>query len=166
MANALPNSSWKHMAGTGAGQFGVADISGAATLDGTLSISLIGGFIPSLGDSFEVMTFSSRAGEFSKIEGQGVGGGTGLRFIPNYSTDCLVLEVVATVPPDFDEDGNVDDVDFAHFEACFSGPTVAYTGDCSNADFDTDNDVDQTDFGVFQRCYSGENNPADPDCAN
>jgi hypothetical protein len=70
------------------------------------------------------------------------------------------------VPPDFDRDGDVDLDDFAVFRACFSGPAVAYTGDCAKADFDHNGNVDQADFGIFQRCYSGANNPANPNCAN
>jgi hypothetical protein len=36
-----------------------------ATLDGTLDVSLIGGFIPVDGDSFTIMTFPSRTGTFA-----------------------------------------------------------------------------------------------------
>jgi hypothetical protein len=61
---------------------------------------------------------------------------------------------------DYDRDGDVDLDDFAAFQACFSGPAVAYTGDCAKADLDTDSDVDQDDFGVFQRRYSGADRPA------
>ena len=77
-----------------------------------------------------------------------------------------VIPECPAVPADYDGDCDVDHADFAHFEACFSGPTVLYAGDCSDASFDSDNDVDHKDFGIFQRCYSGENYPADPDCAD
>ena len=38
-----------------------------ATLSGTLDLDLINGFQPALGDSFTVMTFGSRAGDFANI---------------------------------------------------------------------------------------------------
>jgi len=43
------------------------NIAGQATLNGTLELSLINGFVPAPGDSFTVMTFGSRSGTFSQI---------------------------------------------------------------------------------------------------
>lgn len=64
---------------------------------------------------------------------------------------------------DFNDDGNVDQDDFAFFQQCISGPSVPHDGSeiCQYADFDGDGDVDLEDFGVFQRCYGV---PADPSC--
>lgn len=57
---------------------------------------------------------------------------------------------------DFDEDGDVDDRDFEHFQFCMSGPGIAPgQAGCGNADFDKDGDVDQDDFGVFQLSMTG-----------
>jgi hypothetical protein len=53
---------------TGFDQFTVA---GRATLDGTLNVTLTGGFVPNPGDSFKVMTFASRSGEFATLNGNG-----------------------------------------------------------------------------------------------
>jgi len=86
------------------------------------------------------------------------------------------------VPPgpqaDFDCDRDVDNDDFDVFEACATGPGVAYdlvsspegcpltasADDYIAADFDGDRDVDQIDFGIFQRCYSGADVPQSPEC--
>ena len=54
-------------------QFDKLDIVGGATLGGTLSLSLINGFSPSLGDSFQVLTFGSRTGQFATINGLAIG---------------------------------------------------------------------------------------------
>ncbi|NLE59425.1 MAG: hypothetical protein GX616_13770 [Planctomycetes bacterium] len=103
--------------------------------------------------------------------------------------DMGAYEFVGSTPVhitgDFDDDCDVDgdggDLDV--FEACATGPGVAYnpaalpepepgctlTPDDNGhvtADSDKDGDVDQIDFGVFQRCYSGENVPANRSCAN
>ncbi len=67
------------------------------------------------------------------------------------------------VRPDFNMDGFVNTDDWDVFEACASGPSVSYSGDCAKADFDVDGDVDQADFAVFQRCYSGDQ-PARSGC--
>ncbi len=46
-------------------------ISGTATLSGALNISLINGFTPNPGDSFQIMTFGSRSGTFTTINAPG-----------------------------------------------------------------------------------------------
>jgi len=57
---------------------------------------------------------------------------------------------------DFDRDGDVDQSDFGHFQACLTGADAAQNDPaCRNALLDNDSDVDQADFGLFQRCYSG-----------
>jgi hypothetical protein len=69
---------------------------------------------------------------------------------------------------DLNQNGYVDQADFAMFDSCRSGPAVPHNGSetCQRADLDGDGDMDQSDFGIFQRCYSGEGNLADPNCAN
>ena len=59
---------------------------------------------------------------------------------------------------DFDKDGDVDLIDFSHFQACFNGPNQppAQSG-CTDADLDDDTDVDLNDFTVFQGCFNGPN---------
>jgi hypothetical protein len=71
----------------------------------------------------------------------------------------------ATPQADFDRDGDVDQSDFGHFQACYSGPgRPQMDPDCFDARLDVDADVDLYDFGVFQACLSGVNVRADPDC--
>ncbi|MHC4671502.1 MAG: fibronectin type III domain-containing protein [Planctomycetota bacterium] len=60
-------------------------------------------------------------------------------------------------PGDFDEDRDVDQEDFGHLQACFSGDTRPYELGCDDADLHTDGDVDQDDFIVFKSCMSGAN---------
>ncbi len=70
------------------------------------------------------------------------------------------------VPPDLDQDCDVDAADLAVFEACLSGPGVLYDTGCGVADFNLDSDVDQADFGRMQGCLSGEDVTPDPTCMN
>lgn len=51
-------------------------VSGAATLDGTLNVSLINSFSPAKGDSFRVITFGSTSGSFATTSGLNLGGGS------------------------------------------------------------------------------------------
>jgi len=65
---------------------------------------------------------------------------------------------------DADIDGDVDQDDFAKFQACYSGSGNSVTGDCICSDDDGDTDVDDDDFTAFQACASGPNVPANPAC--
>jgi hypothetical protein len=62
--------------GTGAGQFGVLNIGGAATLGGTLNVTLSGGFVPVAGNAFKIMTFTDVTGgsDFLNKNGLSQGG--------------------------------------------------------------------------------------------
>lgn len=67
-------------------------VSQAAALSGTLAINLVNSYEPDLGDTFEIMTFSSRSGIFSSVDGLTIGNGK--RFEVIYGPTNLVLEVV------------------------------------------------------------------------
>lgn len=51
-------------AGTGTGHYDQLNVSGKATLGGTLQLALYGGFKPTDGQTFDVLTFGSVAGKF------------------------------------------------------------------------------------------------------
>ena len=66
---------------------------------------------------------------------------------------------------DFDADGDVDQSDFGHFQACLTGSTIPqWELTCLDARLDGDEDVDQNDFGILQACFSEANQLADPGC--
>ena len=77
----------------GGSSSGQLNVSGAATLDGTLTISLADGFIPNLGDTFQIVSFASRTGQFATINGLNIGGG--LAFQADYSATGLTLTTVS-----------------------------------------------------------------------
>ncbi len=54
--------------GTGVGQYSVLDVAGTATLDGTVNLDFLNGFMPG---SFNFLEFSSLVGDFSSIEVDG-----------------------------------------------------------------------------------------------
>jgi hypothetical protein len=69
-------------------------------------------------------------------------------------------------PGDFNLDNDVDQEDYGHFQACFSGSAIPAGPGCSNADLDVDTDVDQNDFTLFMNCWSGPNVPNNLNCLN
>jgi hypothetical protein len=73
-------------------------VTGQATLDGTLAISLIGGFSPLVGDSFQVLTFGSATGQFAAITGTNLGSGRLL--VPTYNATDLTLTVAQMLQVD------------------------------------------------------------------
>ena len=52
---------------------------------------------------------------------------------------------------DLDGDCDVDEDDYALFEACLSGPDIPTLPGCAATDLDGDGDTDMSDFGIFQR---------------
>ena len=70
---------------------------GTATLGGTLSASLINGFVPTDGDSFTLMTFTSRSGVFSSTSLPPPGGG--LQWNLSYGATSVVLGLGQAILP-------------------------------------------------------------------
>lgn len=78
------------LAGTTAGAtYDQLVILGPATLDGALNVTLLNGFVPALGDRFEVMRFDSRSGTFPV--GNGLRISDQIILSPLYSGTNLVL---------------------------------------------------------------------------
>ncbi|MFN8491312.1 MAG: carboxypeptidase regulatory-like domain-containing protein [Caldilineaceae bacterium] len=76
-----------------AGGFDQLNVTGAATLSGTLAISLTNGFQPNIGATFTIMTFGSHTGVFTQTNGLSIGNGT--HFLVTYNNTNVVLQVVA-----------------------------------------------------------------------
>jgi hypothetical protein len=69
--------------------FDQLSVYGTATLDGTVNISLFNGFVPTLGDGFQVLTFGAVTGDFATYNGLDLGGG--LSLAPVYDSNSLTL---------------------------------------------------------------------------
>jgi hypothetical protein len=74
---------------TAGSQFGQVAVGGAATLGGTLAVSLINGFTPQVGNSFPILTFGSQSGEFAAYSGLNFAAGQTFRTV--YGTGNLSL---------------------------------------------------------------------------
>lgn len=66
-------------------------VDGNALLGGTLAINLLNGFVPTLGETFDLIHFASHTGEFTSLDVSDLGGG--LFFMQAYSDHGLQLTV-------------------------------------------------------------------------
>jgi autotransporter-associated beta strand protein/parallel beta-helix repeat protein len=84
----------------GAAQYDALAVSGAATLGGTLDVSLPGGFTPAYPQTFTVLTFGSKAGDFTTETLPSLGGGVSLQadYLPPASPTNLTLALVYPPP--------------------------------------------------------------------
>lgn len=77
------------------------------------------------------------------------------------------VDLVNVLPPPGDMDGDFDSDmnDYALFQACLSGASVAQTApECEPAKFDVDGDVDAADLSLFIGCMTGPAIPVDANC--
>ena len=84
-------------------QFDQLTVSGTATLAGTLNLSLINGYMPSAGNSFQIITCGTRCGTFGTVTGTTQGSRT---LTPAYNSGNVTIQVtMAPVQPEEDEPG-------------------------------------------------------------
>ncbi len=93
-------------------QFDRLNVVGTATLAGALNISLLNGFTPTLGSSFQIIAATGGiVGTFSSTSFPAIGGGRGWNVV--YSTGGVSLQVVSiSVPGDYNNNGVVDAADY------------------------------------------------------
>jgi hypothetical protein len=81
----------------------------------------------------------------------------------NYASAVSASAIPSTSSgADFDSDGDVDQEDFGHLQACLAGAGALPVPVCEDADLDGDLDVDEDDCSVFLECLAGANRP--PGC--
>jgi hypothetical protein len=86
------------LGGTTAGtQYDQLRVGGSATLNGALNVSLVPGFLPADGNSFQVLTFGSRSGDFAMKNGLDLGNHSVLT--PTFNPTNLTLQCEITVVP-------------------------------------------------------------------
>ena len=133
--------------GTGLNDYDRLTATGLAQLDGLLELSLIGGFNPTLNDTFTVLSAAAGVnGVFNAMDFSAAALDPGLMWDVVYNPTNVQLEVVE-VPmfsADFDNDGDVDGDDLAQWEGDFGGP---------GSDADMDGDSDGSDFLDWQRQF-------------
>ena len=74
-------------------------------------------------------------------------------------TTCDTLTCCPYPFADADHDGDVDQVDFAAFQLCYTGSGGGVPQGCECWNRDKDNDVDNNDFTALNDCWTGPNVP-------
>jgi hypothetical protein len=82
-----------YVGGTTAGTFGDLAVSNGVLLDGTLSIKLVNGFVPTVGDTFTILTGSAISGTFTTVTGTSINSSE--HFEVNYTSTAITLSVVS-----------------------------------------------------------------------
>jgi hypothetical protein len=121
-------------------QFDQVAVAGDATLGGQLTVSLIDGFTPSIGQTFAILTADDVDGTFATEVLPSV---PGLILDVIYNPTSVVLTVSPAFTADFDEDGDVDGEDLVQWQGDFGANDLS--------DADDDGDSDGADFLAWQR---------------
>jgi T5SS/PEP-CTERM-associated repeat protein len=100
------------LAGTSAGSgFGDVDVSGTASLAGTLAVSFASGYAPNSGDTFRVLNSAAGvSGTFSSLTLPPIA--VGLSWTIVYAANSVTLAVVPGIAGDYNQNGVVDAADY------------------------------------------------------
>ncbi len=82
-----------NLAGANSGQFNVLNVTGTATLGGTLNIGLLNNFVPLIGAEFEILTAKHVSGTFATVNGTKINDSE--HFTVTYNSDNVTLTVVS-----------------------------------------------------------------------
>jgi hypothetical protein len=80
------------IAGTASGQYDHLNVSGKAQFNGLMTVNLLNGFVPQIGNMFDIMDFASGSGTFSKVLGLPINNQE--HFMLEYNPTNLTLDVV------------------------------------------------------------------------
>ncbi len=124
-------------------------INGDATLAGTLRLVPLKGFLPLVGQAYEILTVTggTHTGEFETIVGPG-------EYNVAYTADGVTVTVL-TMPADSDGDNDLDLFDFRDLTTCMPNSIPAAGVDCSIFDMNADGSVNLVDWCAFQTVFTG-----------
>jgi hypothetical protein len=97
------------LAGTTAGSlYDRLVVTGPTTFAGTLEVALQSNFAPALGNSFDLLDWSSRSGRFQSIRLPSLGTGLAWNLLSFYTTGTISVANSSQLPGDFNRNGRVD----------------------------------------------------------
>ena len=132
-------------------------VSGNASVNGSMTIDLLGGYEPAHSDTFTVVTAGSVSGTFSNTNAWGmIPAGAGKAFLPDYTGGLNVVLKEFTEVGDVDFSGIVNNQDIAPFVAVLTGPALLPPSSLGfAADVNGDGVVNNQDIAPFVALLTG-----------
>lgn len=124
-----------------------------ALIDGTLLVRLVdsggGLFVPTVGDTFQIVSAGTRSGTFATEDLPKVAGGRGLSWQVHYNPGDVTLELAFALTGDYNGNGLVDAADYSVWRDSYGqmGAGLAADGDGDQVIDDDDFDVWKSQFG-------------------
>jgi hypothetical protein len=136
---------------TGPDEFDRLDLTGTASLDGGLRLQTLGGYVPMLGDTFNILSAAGGVlGTFASVV-QPNAMPIGLVFDVVYSPTLVRLLVMPELLGDYNLNGVVDAADYAVWRDTLGAAVTAFSG----ADGNGDGTIDAGDYDVW-RAHFGQ----------
>jgi hypothetical protein len=127
------------------------NIIGPARLNGTIEVQLIDNYMPSVGDTYQVLTATSVLNTFEQIVTIDESNMFSFVITPFYSATDVILQIDDIfLSADFDHDDDVDGTDFLIWQAGFG---LSMQDDNTNGDANGDGDVDGEDRLFWETQY-------------
>ena len=132
--------------GTGLAQFDRLTLTGAAQLAGNVNVSLLGGFAPTLGNTFNFVSATGGiSGTFDSLT-QPVGMPAGLFFGLAYQATFAQLVVIDHLPGDYNKNGVVNTADYVVWRGTLGQVVTALSG----ADGSGNGVIDAGDYNFWR----------------
>lgn len=139
------------LAGTGLNEFDRLLVSGAAALDGALDLRLLMGFVPPLGQTFNILSATGGvSGQFDTVDQPAALLAAGRTFDVVYTPTLVQLVVAGLITGDYNENGVVDAADYVVWRDMEGqmGPGLAADGNGDNTVNNLDYDLWRANFGL------------------
>ncbi len=131
---------------TAGSQHDQLESSGALSLDGSLVVSLINGFTPTLGQTYDLLNWGTLSGAFDLITLPTLGSGMTWNTSSLYASGVLIV-TSAGIPGDYNNNGTVDAADYTRYRDALGTNTVLPNDTTSGSVSTADYAVWQTNFG-------------------
>ena len=159
------------LAGDTAGSYSKLDVAGALNLAGELTVSLVNGFTPALGNSFDLLDWGSLVGHFSSLSLPALSTGLAWNSTQLYTKGVLSVIDSNFLPGDFNRDGHVDAADILPMMRALtnlSGYKTTYDPNLSDAqllligDINGDGRFDNADMQALLNLLQAGGGSSDP----
>jgi hypothetical protein len=132
------------LSGTGLNLMDRMVVDGNVLLDGELNVSFLGGFMPVLGETFNIISAGTVSGSFDVVQGSPMP--EGLMLDVKYMPTFVQLAVVAALMGDYNKNGVVDAADYVLWRSTLGDSVTPSSG----ADGNGNGMIDNLDYDVWR----------------